>query len=564
MRPVLLAAVLLAAAPAAAATPETYAVIIGHNGGRAGLPPLRYADDDAVRFARFFSASPDAHLWLLTRLDADTERQLARAEIPAPARVPPTRSAVLAAFAQVRRALTAPHPGRERVLYVVYAGHGLRGRVLLEPEGGDEAAITGAELRAVLAELAWIDPQLRMFLFIDACRSQSLFGERDGEAGPDFSSEVSALERRAESLRLGVLTAASTGKPAGEVEDLEAGYFSHALASGLAGAADADGDDIVSFGELAAFVAFNTRRLTGQLPWFDPPGGDLGAVAIDLRARLPRLVIPAAERGRFLVEARGGPPVFAEVFKDGARPLRLALPPGHYRLRHAAEGRMLAAPAELQPGQSLDAGALAWSEARSEARGPAPEVDLAFSAPFTPEAVSTLEAGFQAGRQPSAPFAARAIRVALSFIGGTSPFQLSGAELGVAVGVRRNFGSSAVAGVRLSYASSSHRAGLDEYRLERPGLLVEGGVRLVQRPEYELYPLVGVGGAAVLRRGSGPTSGDPFAPTISAGLGQQLSLGGRRWAAFLEVRALVQWVRVDGTREAYRGLLGDLGVAWAL
>jgi hypothetical protein len=68
----------------------------------------------------------------------------------------------------------------------------------------------------------------------------------------------------------------------------------------------------------------------------------------------------------------------------------------------------------------------------------------------------------------------------------------------------------------------------------------------------------------VLRRGSGPTSGDPFAPTISAGLGQQLSLGGRRWAAFLEVRALVQWVRVDGTREAYRGLLGDLGVAWAL
>ena len=53
---------------------------------------------------------------------------------------------------------------------------------------------------------------------------------------------------------------------------------------------------MVSFGELAAFVAFNTRRLTGQLPWFDPPGGDLGAVAIDLRARLPRLVIPAALR----------------------------------------------------------------------------------------------------------------------------------------------------------------------------------------------------------------------------------------------------------------------------
>jgi hypothetical protein len=272
--------------------------------------------------------------------------------------------------------------------------------VLLEPEGASEAAITGAELRAQLAELARVDPRLRMLLFVDACRSQSLFGERDGEAGPDFSTEVSALEQRAESLRIGVLTAASTGKPAAEVEDLGAGYFSHALASGLAGAADADGNEVVSFGELAAFVAFNTRRLTGQLPWFDPPEGDLGAEAIDLRGRLPRLVIPASNRGRYLVEAKGGPPVFAEAFKDTQRPLRLALPPGHYRLRHTADGRVLAAPAELLAGQALDTGHLAWTDARSEARGPAPEVDLAVSTPFTSEAVSTLEAGFHAGREP--------------------------------------------------------------------------------------------------------------------------------------------------------------------
>src|SRR5205823_8859714 len=125
------------------------------------------------------------------------------------------------------------------------------------------------------------------------------------------------------------------------------------------------------------------------------------------RARLPRLVIPAAEHGRFLVEARGGPPVFAEVYQDGPRPLRLALPPGHYRLRRTAEGRMLAAPAELEAGQSLDAGQLAWADTRSEARGPAPEVDLSFSTPFTPEAVSALEAGFHAGRAPASALAAR-------------------------------------------------------------------------------------------------------------------------------------------------------------
>jgi hypothetical protein len=68
--------------------------------------------------------------------------------------------------------------------------------------------------------------------------------------------------------------------------------------------------------------------------------------------------------------------------------------------------------------------------------------------------------------------------------------------------------------------------------------------------------------AAVVRRGSGPKSGDPFTPVVSAGLGQQLGVG-RRWALLAEARALVQWVRVDGAREPYVGLLVDLGVAWA-
>jgi len=562
MRAAIVAAILVLAGPARATPPELYAVVIGHNGGRAGLPPLRYADDDAVRFARFFGALAPAHLWLLTRLDADTEKQLAHAEITAPAHASPTRSAVLAAFAELGRALAAPHPGRERVLYVVYAGHGLRGRVLLEPEGGEEAALTGAELRAALAELARVDPQLRMLLFIDACRSQSLFGERDGEAGPDFSAEVSALEQRAQTLRLGVLTAASTGKPAGEVEDLGAGYFSHALASGLAGAADADGDEVVSFGELAAFVAVNTRRLTGQLPWFDPPGGDLGAAAIDLRTRLPRLVLPAGERGRFLVEARGGPPVFVEVYRDGTRPLSLSLPPGRYRVRRAAEGRMLAASAELGPGQSLDAGRLAWADARTEARGPAPEVDLAFSTPFTSEAVSALEAGYHAGREPAAALGSRGTVLGLGGTAGPAPLGLSGIELGVALDVRRGWGRHGLFGVRLSYAVSTHRAGLEDFRLERPGLLVEGGVRFGPAPALELYALGGAGAAALLRRGNGPSSGDPFAPLVSAGLGAQWSLG-RRWALLAEGRGLVQWVRIDGERAAHGGLLFDLGVAWA-
>jgi hypothetical protein len=135
-------------------------------------------------------------------------------------------------------------------------------------------------------------------------------------------------------------------------------------------------------------------------------------------------------------------------------------------------------------------------------------------------------------------------------------------ELGVALDVRRGLGRHGLLGLRLSYATSSHRAGGEDYRLERPGVLAEGGVRFGPAPSLELYLLGGAGGAAVLRRGSGPTSGDPFAPMLSAGLGLQWSLG-PRWALLAEGRALAQWIRVDGERTPHGGVLFDLGVAWA-
>src|SRR6185369_4183657 len=145
----------------------------------------------------------------------------------------PTRTALFAALAEVSREL-AVRPGKPATLYVVYAGHGLKGRILLKPEGAPEAAITGTELRAAVAELARIAPALRTYLFFDACRSQSLFTDRGGdpELGPDLGAEASALEARANAVAIGVLTAASSGKPAGEIADLGAGYFSHVLASG--------------------------------------------------------------------------------------------------------------------------------------------------------------------------------------------------------------------------------------------------------------------------------------------------------------------------------------------
>jgi hypothetical protein len=577
-------ALALALAPAAAVaaqpTSDTYAVIVGYNGAAPGLPGLRFADDDAVRFSLMLSglAGADApgHVALLARLDADTERDLGRAGLRAAPTAPPTRAAVLAAIAQVGHALAARPPGAPApTFFFIYAGHGLRGRILLEPEAGAEAALTGHELRAAVADLARVAPELRAYLFLDACRSQSLFTERGaGEAsGPDLSAEVAALEERAGAARIGVLTAAFSGRPAGEVRALGAGYFSHALASGLAGAADANGDELVSFAELAAFVAYNTERLGAQRPWFSPPAGDLAAPVVDLRGARTRLELTGAPTGRYLVEAAGGRPIFAEAVKGEQRPLRLALPPGRYRVLRASERETTrAADVELVAGAPVDLARTAWTELAATAptlargEGEAPDaLDPAapvFSSAFGPEAVSTLTAAYDAGREP--PSAARAfareVGVAATLAG--APLDLGGVEPGAAVRVRQTFGRL-YAGASAAFGRSSHAADTS-YRLDRFTFLLEAGPRWSFGGTSERLALslaVAAGGGPVLRRGDvGGISGDAFAPLVGAGAGAALRLEGR-WSATLDVRGTVQWVSVDGSARRDAGLAAQAGLA---
>jgi len=558
--------------PAAAATsPDVYAVVIGYNGGTTGLPNLRFADDDAVRFALLFSGldAPQhpSRVWLLSDLDAETTAGLGRAGLTAPARVAPTRTALFAALAEVAHQL-ATRPDRPATLYIVYAGHGLKGRILLKPEGAPEAAITGHELRAAVAELARAAPALRTYLFFDACRSQSLFTERGGdpELGPDLSDQAGELEARAGAVRIGVLTAAASTKPAGEVGELGAGYFSHVLASGLAGAADANGDDVVSFGELAAFVAFNTERLTGQRPWFSPPDGDLTAAAMDHRGHHTRLDLSTAAPGRYLIQAATGRPIFAEAWKGTRGLLRLALPAGRYRVLRATDGaRFSRADVQVAAGAGADLSLATWTDddsgAVAHARGEGDDSATAFVAPFTPDVVSTLTAGYDAGRAPPTMMGRGPNSVGVAIGVGGAPLGLAGAELALGVRYRRRVGTVGLLEGALHLARSSH-ATSGGFELDRGMALVGGGIRLGIAPRTELTLVGAVGGGPVMRRGGGSISGNVLVPTATADLGANLWLGAG-WGAFAALRYVVQGIRVDSARRASATPVGELGLAYA-
>lgn len=538
---VLLLSAVVSAAPASRG--DVYAVVVGYNGGAArtdssrGLPTLRFADDDALRMARWFSGlAVEGGVTVLASPDAQTTTTLEAAGLALPTVTPPTRRALSAALASLKTTLANRRGTGPSTVFFFYAGHGLTGRLLLEPEAGDDASITGKELKLALLDLGADHVEL----FIDACRSQSLFTER---GGPDLSQEIASLEARAASTSFGVITAAQSDKPAGEASDLMGGFFSHVLASGLAGAADADGDDVVRFGELAAFVAFNTEGLTGQRPWFEPPGGDLRAPVITLSGTT-RLVLPESSQGRLRVSSRSGLPIFAELFKPAGRRMTLTLPSGQYQVQRRDGDTGGAADIELVAGEARTLSALVDATVkRSTERGELDWEPVSFQGPFSAQVVAALDAGYVSGRPNVAPSRARTFAVDAAYLLSPTPFGLPGLEHGVEVGARYHLGGVQL-GVRGAFRSST----ANEAILRRIAVNVRGGWRFLLLDErLALAPFGSVGFKTILRLAGAQVTGDPFAPSLGAGLHVEGNFFARvsLWA---EGRFEATWVQLDGVR----------------
>ena len=581
-----------AVANAAPAPGDVYAVIVGYNGGRPGLPGLHFADDDAIRFSLFMrgldSPTRRVHVWTLTEIDAETADMLDGAGLKVPGHGPPTRSALAAVMADVGRALTGAHPGAPPPsFYFIYAGHGLPGQVLLQPEpGSSQSGITGHEISVAVSALTRSTPDLRAFVFLDACRSQSLFSPRgsDPEIGPDLVPQARSLERAASAVRIGILTAAFSGKLAGEVPGVDAGSFSHFLASGMRGAADADGDQIITFGELVGFVTLKTAGQTGQRPWFMPPAGDFSEPAIDLRGYSTRLDLSGMPPGEYRVQGIGGRPVFAQSSKSPGQRLSLVLPPGRYQLVRVSKGGRVEARSELTlaAGQVTDATAVplvSRGDGASVARGndafdesssgddpppfpaPAPDDEPSPSNAFGPDVVDAVIAAYQAGREPAQLEEEDSNSLSLAASVARAPLGVGGAEPGIAVAYRRHFGRF-LAGLGLSAGRSSHMAG-ESYRLDRYAALLEAGPVWSRGSRFEARLSLNGGAVSVVRRAAAsPTRGDLAAPTLGAALGLCVRVAG---ALSLEMsgRYLVEWINLDGTRNARGNPNTEMGINYA-
>jgi hypothetical protein len=260
--------------PASAAV--LYAVVVGWNGSPSpGVPPLRFADDDAAQYARLLRDA-GARTTLLTTFDADS--RALQADTPSDG--PPTRAALFEALAAIDRRIAAEEAPAE--LIVVYTGHGDvdhgEGFVTL-----DGSRLTRTDLRDRVLSGRRAE---RLHVIVDACKSYYLVFARGGERRRHEAAFVDA--QAAELLpRVGFTLSTSSDADSHEWEEVQGGVFSHEVRSALRGAADADGDGAVSYAELGAFV--RTANLAIANPRYRPRFTVVPPADSRLGARTPLL-----------------------------------------------------------------------------------------------------------------------------------------------------------------------------------------------------------------------------------------------------------------------------------
>ena len=384
------------AAPAVADAPPHHAafalIVTNNRGGGLARPDLQYADDDGARYYRLFQTlAPADHLRLLTELDRDTARLFPDLHPAAPSRANVTAAAAKLAL----EVATAVRAGDAVDFYFIFAGHGDvdHGRGFLELTDG---AFDGDDLERLLAAVG----ATRAHVILDSCNSFFVMTPRK-PGGRRIATPSDAAAGLASRLpNVGVFVSTSAEAEVFEWSELQSGVFSHAVRSGLAGAADADADGVISYAELRAFVDTATSEIRNAA--YRPkvfargPAGDDTAPLFTATTGT-RLLVPPAQASRLTVRDRDELP-WIDANKEPGASLVLRLPPGleagaidEQVSGDAAPGRVrrTALPAPM-PG-TIALAELPGREGPPASRGSDDLFRRLFALPFGPHALARYE-----------------------------------------------------------------------------------------------------------------------------------------------------------------------------
>ncbi|ACL64330.1 peptidase C14 caspase catalytic subunit p20 [Anaeromyxobacter dehalogenans 2CP-1] len=366
-----------AAVPAPSGALRRFALLVGVNDGGPGRTSLRYAGTDAERMDE-----------VLRRVGGVAAGDAVLLREPTAAGLRAALSELGARVAAVRGA------GRVEVL-LYYSGH------------SDEEGLLVRGARIPYAEVrGWLDglgAQVRIAI-LDSCASGAFTRGKGGtRAAPFLVDASSRVSGRA------ILTSSAADEASQESDRIGASFFTHALVTGLRGAADTSQDGRVTLSEAYQFafqetLARTERTRSGpQHPEWDIQLAGAGEVVLtELRGGGAALVVPDSAQGRWFVRD-DGERLVAELRKYPGRPVALALEPGTYRVTAEEGDRLREARVTLADGQRLELSSERFASVareRTAARGGALEtafVDLALFPPLSTNGDRAVENHLQLG-----------------------------------------------------------------------------------------------------------------------------------------------------------------------
>jgi hypothetical protein len=351
------------------------------------LPELHYADDDAVRYDDLFRAL-GGKTQMLARLDENTRR--ISPEAVAVAREPRRAELARAVASLAADVAAARARGQRTLFYFVYAGHGnVDGKsayLALE-----DARLDSRDIEHDIIDKVHADES---HLIIDACYSYFLaFGRGPGGRRREVPSFATG-EGLAGRPDVGLLLSTTSARESHEWAGFQAGIFSHEVRSGLYGAADLDGDGLISYVEIAAFVmranaAIPNERFRPEIYAHAPLAAKR---LIDLRGAPGRRLRldAAAEASHYLFEDTLGVRL-ADFHNASGHALSVLLPSsgrGLY-LRRTSDEQEFVIP---ESPEVIDLANLSPQAPRLVSRGPADYAfNLIFSLPFDEQAVADYQ-----------------------------------------------------------------------------------------------------------------------------------------------------------------------------
>lgn len=332
----LLLAVLISFATLGRAETIRFAVVVGNNAGRGALPPLRYAESDAGKFARV----------LLELGDVSPERlQLLQGK--------PVKDLELA-LQRLRQQIDVVKgtPENRAVVVFYFSGHS-------DGEGlelGNEV-LPYTRLKGILAGTGDV-----RVVVVDACRSGAGYREKGGKPAEPFAIK---LTDDLQSTGDAYIASSAESEAALESNEILGSIFTHHFVSGLRGVADASGDRLVTLGEAYKYAYDQTVARTVLLPagvqhpTYDYKLSGQGELVLSTLQRAnAQLILPAGtERGVVTDVLRDQ--VIAEIATSTTR--ELALPAGEYGVRVFKEGQSYGGRITLTEGSTRE---VKWEELR--------------------------------------------------------------------------------------------------------------------------------------------------------------------------------------------------------